>query len=86
MDIFHSTWLWVLVIGAPLVSVIGTLVRLARKEQPIKLPPGVVPQPYKFDDEEEGEDDDWGKQPAAQGPGGKAEETGTPRQDTGRPG
>lgn len=71
MDIFHETWFWVVVIGAPLVSVIGTLIRLARKEPPIKLPPGVVPQPYRFDDEED-EDDQPGTTPAA------SEEAGGP--------
>nr|WP_294864289.1 hypothetical protein [uncultured Pseudogulbenkiania sp.] len=84
MDIFHSTWFWVVVIGAPLVSVIGTLARLAHKEPPIKLPPGVVPQPYKFDDEEEGEDDDWGQKPAPAAGEEKNEAKG-PKKDTDRP-
>ncbi|MBI3143913.1 MAG: hypothetical protein HYZ18_01310 [Pseudogulbenkiania sp.] len=73
MDIFHETWFWVVVIGAPLVSVIGTLIRLARKEPPIKLPPGVVPQPYRFDDEED-EDAQPGTPPAA------SEEKGGPEE------
>ncbi|WP_024301587.1 hypothetical protein [Pseudogulbenkiania sp. MAI-1] len=80
MDIVHETWFWVVVIGAPLVSALGLLARLARKEPPIELPPGVVPQPYAFDEEEE---DDWGKKPEQDG--GQAEEAGSPPEGNARP-
>lgn len=83
MDIVHETWFWVVVIGAPLVSALGLLARLARKEPPIELPPGVVPQPYTFDEEEEG-DNAWDEQPT-QGSGDKAEEAGTPPEGNDRP-
>lgn len=83
MDIFHETWFWVVVIGAPLVSVIGTLIRLARKEPPIQLPPGVVPQPYRFDDEENEEEDESAvgstKPAAADGKSGPEEGKNRPR-------
>lgn len=53
MALLHSTWFWILVIGAPLITIVSTLVRLARKEPPIELPPGVVPKPWSDDDDDE---------------------------------
>ena len=55
MNWAHSSWFWIAIIAAPLVTVVGTLARLARKEPPIKLPPGVVPQPWQDEDEQENE-------------------------------
>ena len=40
MDLVHSTWFWVLIMGAPAVGAIGTLIRLSRREPPPDLPPG----------------------------------------------
>ncbi|UTH73007.1 hypothetical protein [Chromobacterium sp. IIBBL 290-4] len=51
MDVLHATWFWVVIIVAPALAVVGTLARLARREPPIKLPPGVRAQAW--DDEEE---------------------------------
>ncbi|OHX14465.1 hypothetical protein [Chromobacterium sphagni] len=52
MDVLHATWFWVVVIAAPAIALIGTLARLARKEPPIKLPPGVVPLRWEDDEED----------------------------------
>lgn len=46
MDIFHSTWFWIIIIAAPAGTIITTLARLSQKQPPIKLPPGVAPGTY----------------------------------------
>lgn len=64
MDLVHSTWFWVLIMGAPAVGAIGTLIRLSRREPPPDLPPGVKSQPYANDDSDKEEGDDYGLPPA----------------------
>lgn len=59
MDLLHSTWFWVLMIIGPIVTVVGTLARLSKKQGPIKLPPGVIPGTYATDKQDDDEDDDW---------------------------
>ncbi|AOZ52319.1 hypothetical protein [Chromobacterium vaccinii] len=51
MDVLHSTWFWLAVIAAPAILVIGTLARLARREPPVKLPPGVKPLGWDEEDD-----------------------------------
>jgi hypothetical protein len=51
MDVLHSTWFWVAIIAAPAITVVGVLARLAKREPPIQLPPGVAP--LAWDDEED---------------------------------
>ncbi|WP_293765040.1 hypothetical protein [uncultured Aquitalea sp.] len=64
MDILHSTWFWVAVIVGLAVSTIGTLARLSRQEGPIELPPGVKPQAWDDDkDEDEQAEDEAGHVP-----------------------
>lgn len=46
MDLLHSTWFWVLMIVAPVGTVIATLARMSRKTGDGKLPPGVLPGTY----------------------------------------
>ncbi|WP_174873809.1 hypothetical protein [Vogesella oryzae] len=53
MDLLHSTWFWVLAIVGPIVSVIGTLAKLSKKQGPIKLPPGVIPGTYATDKQDD---------------------------------
>ncbi|MGL6071307.1 hypothetical protein [Craterilacuibacter sp.] len=55
MDMLHSTWFWCVVAAAPFVLVISTLARLARREPPPDLPPGVSPGTYRM---RAGDDDD----------------------------
>ncbi len=43
MDFLHSTWFWLIVIVAPLFTIINTLARLSRQAPPPDLPPGVKP-------------------------------------------
>ncbi|MCW3481494.1 hypothetical protein OL229_18310 [Neisseriaceae bacterium JH1-16] len=48
----HSIWFWVVIILAPIATVVGTLARLAKREPPMQLPPGVAPGTYRrFDDD-----------------------------------
>lgn len=47
MDYLHSTWFWCVVAAAPFVMAVGTLARLARREPPPDLPPGVSPGSYR---------------------------------------
>ncbi|AUH51886.1 hypothetical protein CXB49_14175 [Chromobacterium sp. ATCC 53434] len=51
MDVLHSTWFWVAVIVAPIATVAGILARLAKREPPPDLPPGV--KPLAWDDADE---------------------------------
>lgn len=46
MDLLHSTWLWVIIIAAPIATIIGTLARMSQKQPPLNLPPGVAPGTY----------------------------------------
>ncbi|MBV8680317.1 MAG: hypothetical protein JO338_07720 [Aquitalea sp.] len=52
MDILHSTWFWLFVIVALVMSTIGSLARLSKAPPPVDLP-GVKSQPYADDDEDE---------------------------------
>lgn len=56
MDLLHATWFWVAIIVAPIFTVLATLARLARREPPPKLSPGV--SPLRWQDETEGDDDE----------------------------
>ncbi|KMJ54668.1 hypothetical protein ACG97_02745 [Vogesella sp. EB] len=57
MDLLHSTWFWIVIIGAPLGTVLGTLARLSQKQPPIELPPGVAPGTYARREQAEQDDD-----------------------------
>ena len=46
MDLLHNTWFWVIIIAAPVATIIGTLARMSQKQPPLKLPPGVAPGTY----------------------------------------
>ena len=63
MDILHSTWFWLFVIVALVMSTIGSLARLSKAPPPVDLP-GVKPQPYAEDDED-GPDSPAGHTPAS---------------------
>lgn len=62
MDILHSTWFWLFVIVALVMSTIGSLARLSKAPPPVDLP-GVKPQPYADDDEEQDTDTPAGHTP-----------------------
>jgi|GEM_PF-2134598 len=65
MDILHSTWFWLFVIVALVMSTIGSLARLSKAPPPVDLP-GVKSQPYADDDEDEdGPDSPAGHTPAS---------------------
>lgn len=46
MNLLHETWFWVLIIVAPVGTVIATLARMSKKSGDGKLPPGVIPGTY----------------------------------------
>jgi len=46
MNLLHETWFWVLIIVAPVGTVIATLARMSKKTGDTKLPPGVIPGTY----------------------------------------
>lgn len=52
MDVLHSTWFWLAVIAAPAITAVGVLARLARREPPVELPPGVKPLGWDGDEED----------------------------------
>jgi len=54
----HSIWVWIAIIVAPIATVVGTLVRLAKREPPLNLPPGVAPGSYRRFDDDPPEDDE----------------------------
>lgn len=54
MDLMHSTLFWILIAAAPAVTALGILIRLARREPPPDLPPGV--KPLGRDDENQDDD------------------------------
>lgn len=62
MDLLHSTWFWLIIIGAPLGTAIATLARLSQKQPPLDLPPGVAPGTYAKREQKE-KDDDKPRQP-----------------------
>lgn len=65
MDILHSTWFWLFVIVALVMSTIGSLARLSKAPPPLDLP-GVKAQPYADDDaDEDGADSPAGHTPAS---------------------
>ncbi len=64
MDILHSTWFWLFVIVALVMSTIGSLARLSKAPPPVDLP-GVKPQPYAAEDDE---DEDGPDRPAGHTP------------------
>ncbi|MDC7708535.1 hypothetical protein [Vogesella indigofera] len=57
MDLLHSTWFWIVIIGAPLGTIITTLARLSQKQPPIELPPGVAPGTYTRREQAEQDED-----------------------------
>jgi hypothetical protein len=69
MELLHHTWFWVVIIVGPIATVVGILARLAKREPPPDLPPGV--KPLGFDDDDE---DDWGVPPGRSRPPGRGDE------------
>ena len=64
MDLLHSTWVWILLIAAPIATVIGTLARISHKQPDRELPPGVIPGTYakrKTVDDDKAKGDEQGK-------------------------
>jgi len=50
MSLLQETWFWVWIIAAPIITVIGMLARLARREPPPRLPPTTKLSPTEEDD------------------------------------